>query len=83
MRKIEAAHNKLLTKQQEKINRIHERAQEVIYYYRKINQRVRPDHAKPASFEKEHKLDADFTIEEESRQSLDATTQLHVRAVSK
>jgi hypothetical protein len=83
MRKIEAKHNKLLTEQQEKINRIHQGAQEVIYYYRKINQRMRPDHAKPASFEKEHVLDADLTKEEESRQSLDATTQLHVRAVSR
>ena len=82
MRKIEAKHNKLLTKQQEKINRIHQRGQEVIYYYRKINQRVRPDHAKPASFEKEHVLDADLIKEEESRKSLNATTQLRVRAVS-
>ncbi len=82
MRKIEAKHNKLLTQQQEKINRIHQRGQEVIYYYRKINQRVRPDHAKPASFEKEHVLDANLTKEEASRKSLNATTQLHVRAVS-
>jgi hypothetical protein len=83
MRKIEAKHNKLLTKQQQKINRIHQRAQEVIYYYRKINQRVRPDHAKPASFEKQHLMDADLDQKEETRKSLDATTQLRVQAVAK
>jgi hypothetical protein len=83
MRAIEAEHNKILTEQQQKINRIHQRAQEVIYYYRKINQRVRPDHAKPASFEKEHFMDTDLQKEEKKRESLSATTQLRVQAVGK
>ncbi|MGD2270789.1 MAG: hypothetical protein PVI06_10365 [Desulfobacterales bacterium] len=83
MRAIEAEHNKILTEQQQKINRIHQRAQEVIYYYRKINQRVRPDHAKPASFEKEHFMDMDLQKEEKKRESLNATTQLRVQAVGK
>ena len=49
MRAIEAKYNKILTKQQQKIHRIQQRGQEIIYYYRKINQRVRPDHEKPKS----------------------------------
>ncbi len=83
MRAIEAKHNKILTKQQQKINRIHQQAQEVIYYYRKINQRVRPDHAKPVSFENEHIMDVDLHKQEDSRQSLNATTQLRLREVAK
>ena len=83
MRDIEAKHNKMLTKQQQKINRIHQQAQEVIYYYRKINQRVRPDHAKPASFENKHVMDVKFDEEAEGKQSLDATTQLRLQKVAK
>ena len=52
MRAIEAKHNKILTKQQQKINRIHQQVQEIIYYYRKINQRERPDHANPRPLNK-------------------------------
>jgi hypothetical protein len=83
MRAIEGKHNKILTKQQQKINRIHQQAQEVIYHYRKINQRVRPDHAKPASFENEHIMDVEFNKQEEKRDSLNATTQLRLQEVAK
>lgn len=60
MRAIEAKYNKILTRQQEKLHRIQQRGQEIIYYYRKINQRVRPDQEKPKSFEKEHQLGVEF-----------------------
>ena len=56
MRAIEAKHNKIVTEQEQKINRIHQQTQENIYYYRKINQRERPDHEKPKSFEREHEV---------------------------
>jgi hypothetical protein len=82
MRAIEAKHNKILTKQQQKINRIHQQAQEIIYYYRKINQRERPDHAKPVSFEQEHAMDVDFEKQDEKHQMLSATTKLRVQPVS-
>jgi len=82
MRAIEAKHNKILTKQQQKINRIHQQAQEVIYYYRKINQRERPDHAKPVSFEQDHAMDVDFEKQDEKHQMLSATTKLRVQPVS-
>ena len=82
MRAIEAKHNKILTKQQQKINRIHQQAQEIIYYYRKINQRERPDHAKPVSFEQEHAIDVDFEKQDEKHQILSATTKLRVQPVS-
>ncbi|UCE54938.1 MAG: hypothetical protein JSV31_05725 [Desulfobacterales bacterium] len=83
MRAIEAKHNKILTKQQQKINRIHQQVQEIIYYYRKINQRERPDHAKPASFEQDHAMDVEFEKQEDRQQMLSATTKLRVQPVSK
>ena len=83
MRAIEAKHNKLVTEQEQKINRIHQQTQENIYYYRKINQRERPDHQKPKSFEKEHDVILDHEIHgrtEKVKKMLDATTQMRVYA---
>jgi hypothetical protein len=76
MRSIEGKHNEILTEQQQEINRIHQEAQELIYHYRKINQRERPDHTKPKSFEKEHEIDVDFEKQENSKEMLNATTAL-------
>jgi len=78
MRKTEAKHNKILTQQEQEIKRIHQQAQEVIYYYRKINQRLRPDHQKPKSFEREHKLVIE-TDEDENKKILNATGKLNIR----
>jgi len=83
MREIEARHNKILTKQEQEIKRIHQQAQEIIYYYRKINQRERPDHEKPKSFEKEHKVILDYETQGRNKKvqkMLDATTQMRVQA---
>jgi hypothetical protein len=85
MRAIEAKHNKILTEQEQKINRIHQQTQENIYYYRKINQRERPDHEKPKSFEKEHEVILD--VENQGRNNkvqrmLNATTQMRANAAN-
>jgi hypothetical protein len=82
MRSIEAKYNKIVTEQEQKINRIHQQTQENIYYYRKINQRERPDHEKPKSFEREHELILDFGKEDKAKKlkkMLDATTQLRIQ----
>ena len=76
MRNIEAKHNKLLTKQQQKINRIHQRTQEVVYHYRKTNQRLRPDHSKPKSFERDHEIDVEVQTKGKNRDLLNATLRL-------
>ena len=84
MRAIEAEYNKIVTEQEQKINRIHQQTQENIYYYRKINQRERPDHEKPKSFEREHELILAFEKEDHAKKvkkMLDATTQLRIQAV--
>jgi hypothetical protein len=84
MRTIEAKHNKIVTEQEQKINRIHQQTQENIYYYRKINQRERPDHAKPKSFEKKHEVILDYEKQgrtQKVQKMLDATTQLRAQAV--
>lgn len=83
MRAIEAKHNKIVTEQEQKINRIHQQTQENIYYYRKINQRERPDHEKPKSFEREHEVILD--VETQGRNNkvqkmLNATTQMRANA---
>ena len=78
MREIEAKHNKILTKQEQEIKRIHQQTQEIIYYYRKINQRERPDHEKPKSFEREHELVIDFDEDDESKKMLNATMQFRL-----
>lgn len=84
MRTIEAKHNKIVTEQEQKINRIHQQTQENIYFYRKINQRERPDHEKPKSFEKEHEVILDYEKQgrtQKVQKMLDATTQLRAQAV--
>ncbi|MBW2057698.1 MAG: hypothetical protein JRH07_03545 [Deltaproteobacteria bacterium] len=80
MRSIEAKYRKILTRQQQEIHRIQQKAQEIIFYYRKINQRVRPDHEKPKSFEREHELGVDFAQEEQGRQMETLTTRLQAAA---
>lgn len=80
MRAIEAKYKKILTRQQQELHRIQQRAQEIIYYYRKINQRVRPDHEKPKSFEREHELGVEF--EEESERSKMETMTTRLQAVA-
>ena len=76
MRSVEGKHNEILTEQQQEINRIHQEAQELIYHYRKINQRERPDHTKPKSFETEHEIDVDFDQQDNNKELLNATTAL-------
>ncbi len=80
MRAIEAKYRKILTKQQQKLHRIQQRTQEIIYYYRKINQRVRPDHEKPKSFEKDHELGVEFQNEDAARRLETETTRLKLVA---
>ncbi len=80
MRTIEAKYKKILTKQQQEIHRIQQRAQEIIYYYRKINQRVRPDHEKPKSFEREHELGVEFEPADEAKGLETVTTRLQAVA---
>jgi hypothetical protein len=79
MRKIEAKHNKLFSEQQQEVNRIHQEAQELVFYYRKINQRERPDHTKPESFNTEHKMDMNFNTKESNQEMLDATRILKLK----
>jgi hypothetical protein len=84
MRTIEAKHNKIVSEQEQKINRVHQQTQENIYYYRKINQRERPDHEKPKSFEMEHAVILDYEKQgrtQKVEKMLDATTQLRAQAV--
>jgi hypothetical protein len=80
MRKIEAKHNKILTKQQQQINRLHQHSQEMVYFYRKINLRQRPDHQKPKSFEEKHKMDVDIEKQSDNRELLNATMRLQKAA---
>jgi len=85
MRAIEAKHNKIVTEQEQKINGIHQQTQENIYYYRKINQRERPDHEKPKSFEREHEVILDYDKEgrnQKVQKMLNATTQMRVQPAS-
>jgi len=79
-RSIEAKYRKILTEQQEKLHRIQQRTQEIIYYYRKINQRVRPDHEKPKSFERDHELGVEFENEDEGKKLETETTRLKMVA---
>jgi len=76
LRAIGAKYKKTLSKQQQEIHRIQQRAQEIIYYYRKINQRVRPDHEKPKSFEKEHKMGVEFEQEDARRKQETAAIRM-------
>jgi hypothetical protein len=79
-RAIEAKYRKILTEQEQKLHRIQQRTQEIIYYYRKINQRSRPDHEKPKSFERDHELGVEFENEDEGRKSETETTRLKMVA---
>ena len=76
LRAIGAKYKKTLSKQQQEIHRIQQRDQEIIYYYRKINQRVRPDHEKPKSFEKEHKMGVEFELEDARRKQETAAIRM-------
>ena len=76
LRAIEAKHNRLLTKQRQRINRIHQGTQELVYFYRKINQRLRPDHMKPKSFENKHAMDMENVSENDERDMLNSTLRL-------
>jgi hypothetical protein len=76
MRAIEGKYKKILTRQQQELHRIQQRAQEIIYYYRKINQRARPDHEKPKSFEREHELGVDVDQVNEGERMETVTTRL-------
>jgi len=80
MRAIEARYKKILTEQQQKLHRIQQRTQEIIYYYRKINQRMRPDHEKPKSFEQDHELGVEFEKEGVGRKLETVTTRLKLVA---
>jgi len=82
MRAIEAKYKKILTRQQQEIHRIQQRAQEIIYFYRKVNQRVRPDHEKPKSFEREHELGVDFEQQDERKRMETVTTRLQAAVTS-
>jgi hypothetical protein len=79
-RAIEAKYRKILTEQQEKLHRIQQRTEEVIQYYRKINQRTRPDHEKPKSFEHDHELGVEFESEAEATKLENETTPLKMVA---
>lgn len=80
MRSIEAKYRKILTQQQQKLHRIQQRTQEIIYYYRKINQRMRPDHEKPKSFEIDHELGVEFEKDNAGRMLETETTRLKLVA---
>jgi len=75
-RATEAKYNKILSEQQQKLHRISQRTQEIIYYYRKINQRERPDHEKPKSFERDHELGVEFENQDEGKKLETETTGL-------
>jgi hypothetical protein len=75
-RATEAKYNKILSEQQQKLHRISQRTQEIIYYYRKINQRARPDHEKPKSFERDHELGVEFENQDEGKKLETETTGL-------
>jgi len=76
MRAIEAKYKKILHKEQQEIHRIQQRAQEIIYYYRKVNQRTRPDHEKPKSFDLEHELGVELDQEKDQERMETMTTRL-------
>jgi hypothetical protein len=72
-RAIQAKYRKILTKQQEKLHRIQQRTEQIIQYYRKINQRVRPDHEKPKSFDRDHVLGVEFESEDQAKKPEEET----------
>jgi hypothetical protein len=80
MRTIEAKYRKILHREQQELHRIQQRAQEIICYYRKVNQRVRPDHMKPKSFDRAHELGVGLEEEDDSRRMETVTTRLQAVA---
>lgn len=76
MRALEAKYKKLSANKKQEIERIKQRVQEVIAYYRKVNHRVRLDHSKPKSFEREHDLGPDFEEEDERTKMETMTTRM-------
>ena len=81
-RGIEAKYKKILTKQQQKLHRIQQRTQEIIYYYRKINQRARPDHEKPQSFDRDHELGVELENADEGKKLATEATGLKMVAAN-
>jgi hypothetical protein len=81
-RTIEAKYRKILTEQQQKLHRIQQRTQEIIFYYRKINQRARPDHEKPKSFERDHELGVEFENEDGGKKLETETSRLKMVAAN-
>jgi len=80
MRSLEGKFKKILQKEEQQLHRIQQRAQEVIYYYRKINHRRRPDHEKPKSFDTEHELGVELEKEKSQRQMETPTTRFQAVA---
>ena len=80
MRSLEGKFKKILQKEEQQLHRIQQRAQEIIYYYRKINHRRRPDHEKPKSFDSEHELGVELEKEKAHRQMETATTRFQAVA---
>ncbi|NVL93572.1 MAG: hypothetical protein HWN71_11115, partial [Desulfobacterales bacterium] len=80
MRALEGKFKKILHKEEQKLHRIQQRAQEIISYYRKINQRSRPDHEKPKSFDREHELGVELEKEKAHKQMETATTRFQAVA---
>jgi len=76
MRALEAKYKKLSANKQQEIERVKQRVQEVIAYYRKVNHRVRLDHSKPKSFELEHDLGPEFEEEDERTKMETMTTRM-------
>jgi hypothetical protein len=80
MRALEGKFKKILHKEQQKLHRVQQKAQEIIYYYRKTNQRWRPDHGKPKSFDSEHELGVELEKEKAQRQMETMTTRFQTVA---
>ncbi len=76
MRSIEAKYKKILHREQQELHGIQQRAQEIIYYYRKVNQRARPDHEKPKSFDQAHELGVELDQEDGQKRMETITTRL-------
>ncbi len=76
MRALEAKYKKFSANKQQETERVKQRVQEVIAYYRKVNHRVRLDHSKPKSFEREHELGPEFEEEDERSKMETMTTRM-------
>ncbi|MES0446211.1 MAG: hypothetical protein ABUJ92_06670 [Desulfobacterales bacterium] len=76
MRALEAKYKKIQTNKNQEVDKIKQRVQEVIALYRKVNHRVRLDHSKPKSFEREHELGPEFEEEDEKTKMETMTTRM-------